>query len=114
MAVMVVNQFAVRSQRAVLNHKRDVVLVARQPAVYLGAVFQQIESREAHIEVSTGAEMVVIVVPECRGPPGVRIFVAPRLPWGDRVRGKSVEFWPSNPAVQVNDAGRAEIVGVGH
>src|SRR5215813_13484322 len=98
MAMMVVNQFAVRSERAILDHKRDVVLAARQPAVYLGAVFQQIESREAHIEVSTGAEMMVIVVPECRGPAGVRIFVAARLPCGDCVRGESVEFRPSDPA----------------
>src|SRR5262245_54743173 len=58
--------------------------------------------------------MVVIVVPECRGPPGVRIFVAARLPWSDGVRGESVELRPSDPAVQVNDAGRAEVVGVGH
>src|SRR5262249_29752457 len=70
--------------------------------------------REAHIEVSTGAEMVVIVVPECRGPPGVRIFVAARLPWRDGVRGESVELRPSDPAVQVNDTRRAEVVGVGH
>src|SRR5262245_21842387 len=58
--------------------------------------------------------MVVIVVPEWRGPPGVRIFVAARLPWGDCVRGESVEFRPSDPAVQMDDAGRAEVVGVGH
>src|SRR5262245_64347741 len=58
--------------------------------------------------------MVMIVVPECRGPPGVRIFVAARLSWGDGVRGESVELRPSDPAVQVNDAGRAEVVGVCH
>src|SRR5262245_26684687 len=58
--------------------------------------------------------MVVIVVPECRGPPIVRIFVAARLPWSDGVRGESVELWPSDPAVQMDDAGSAEVVGVGH
>src|SRR5262245_58416088 len=58
--------------------------------------------------------MVVIVVPECRGPPGVRIFVAARLPWSDGVRWESVELRPSDPAVQVNDAVRTEVVGVVH
>src|SRR5262245_9316327 len=58
--------------------------------------------------------MVVIVVPECRGRPGVRIFVPARLPWSDGVRGESVELRPSDPAGQMDDAGRAEVVGVGH
>src|SRR5262245_33230961 len=58
--------------------------------------------------------MMVIVVPECRGPPGVRIFVAARRPWSDGVRGGSGEVRHSDPSGQVNDAGRAEVVGVGH
>src|SRR5215510_8277814 len=58
--------------------------------------------------------MVVIVVPECRRPPGVGVFVAARLPRGDSVRWESVELWPSDPAVQMDDAWRAEVVGMGH
>src|SRR5262245_65218179 len=58
--------------------------------------------------------MVVIVVPECRSPPGVRIFVAARISWSYGVRGESVELRTSDPAVQVNDAGLAEAVCEGH
>src|SRR5262245_57106445 len=58
--------------------------------------------------------MMVIVVPERRGPPGVRIFVPARLPLGNGVCRESVELRPSYAAVQMSDSGHAEFVGVGY
>ena len=63
-AVVVVVQFAVARECAVLEHQRNVVVAVRQPGVDLGVVLQQVKAGKPHVQIASAVAPAMIVIPE--------------------------------------------------
>ena len=114
MALMVVFQFAVGGECAVLEDQWDVVSAMRQLTVDLVSAFQQIEARKPHVQVPARAEDAVIVIPErCRAS-GVVILAAAALAGRHCVRREAIGLGPCDTAVQMSDGRHVKTVRVRH
>lgn len=112
--VVLVIEFTVAREGAILQDERDVEFIPRQLFVHGCAVLEQIQSGETHVEVAACQSPTVIVIPEGAGAAQVVVLVAAAVTRADRVRRKPIRLRPGDTSVKMHDRGHGEAVGVRH